>query len=80
MVDFVCVLSLLALLLVGFVDQHLDAFPPARLILAGLSYRVQLTHLILATQRTKEHGFYTSVLQQTFFMSRIRCHDLGHFT
>lgn len=47
MVDFVGVLSLLALLLVRFILQDLDAFPSARLVLAGFSHRVQLTYLIL---------------------------------
>lgn len=47
MVDFVGVLSFLALLLVRFILQNLDAFSSARLVLAGFSHRVQLTYLIL---------------------------------
>lgn len=50
MVYFVCVLSLLAILLIGLILQHLDAFSSPRLILAGLSYRVQLPNLILGKQ------------------------------
>ena len=48
MVDLVRELSLLSpLLLVRFILQHLDALPASRLILAGLSHRVQLPHLVL---------------------------------
>lgn len=47
MVYFVCVLSLLPILLIRFVLQHLDAFSSSRLILAGLSHREQLPYLIL---------------------------------
>lgn len=47
MVDFVRVLSLLPVLLVRLILQHFDAFPAARLVLAGLGDGVQLPHLIL---------------------------------
>lgn len=47
MVYFVCVLSLLSLLLIRFVLQHFNAFSSACLILAGLGHRVQLPYLIL---------------------------------
>ena len=46
-VDFVCVLSLLSVLLVGFILQDLHPLPSTRLILASLSHRVQLAHLVL---------------------------------
>ena len=49
MVDLVRELSLLsALLLIRFILQHLDALPASRLVLAGLSHRVQLPHLVLS--------------------------------
>lgn len=47
MVDFVRVLSLLSLILVGFIYQHLDALSSPRLILTGLRYSEQLTDLVL---------------------------------
>ena len=48
MVDLVCELSLLSpLRLIRFILQHLDALPAPRLVLAGLSHRVQLPHLVL---------------------------------
>lgn len=49
-VDFVRVLSLLAVLLVGLIFQHLHSFPAARLVLAGLGHRVELAHLVLEEQ------------------------------
>lgn len=52
-VDFVCVLSLLAVLLVGLILQHLHSLSTARLVLAGLGHRVQLAHLVLGGTREK---------------------------
>lgn len=51
-VDLVGVLSLLSIIvLIGLVDQHLHAFSSTRLILAGLCYCIQLTHLVLEGQK-----------------------------
>lgn len=61
MVDFVCVLSLLAVLLVGLVFQHLHSFSAARLVLAGLCHRVQLAHLVLGPQGTQQVGLKGAV-------------------
>ena len=41
------VLALLSVLLIGFILQHLHPFSSTRLILTGLSHRVQLPHLVL---------------------------------
>ena len=46
-IDFVCVLSLLSVLFVGFILQDLHPLPSTRLILTGLGHRVQLAHLVL---------------------------------
>lgn len=54
MVDFMRVLSLLPVLLVRLVLQHLDAFSSSCLILAGLSHREQLPDLILREEEAEE--------------------------
>lgn len=54
MVNLVRVLSLLPIFLVGLVFEHLHSFSSARLILTGLSYRVQLANLVLKTQRERQ--------------------------
>ena len=47
MVDLVSVLAFLSILLVRLVAEDLDALTAARVVLAGLSHRVQLADLIL---------------------------------
>lgn len=49
-VHLVGVLSLLSILLVRLIDQHLHAFAATRLILTGLCHRIQLAHLVLEEQ------------------------------
>lgn len=49
MVNFVCVLALLSILFVWLILEDLHPLPSTRLILTGLRYRVQLTHLVLKT-------------------------------
>lgn len=61
MVYFMRVLSLLAILLVGFVLQHLDAFSSSGLILAGLSHREQLPYLILGEMGKKTEDWKRSL-------------------
>lgn len=50
MVDFVCVLSLFSIFLIGLIFQHLHSFSSTRLILTRLSDRVQLADLVLRKQ------------------------------
>lgn len=46
-------LSLLSVLLVRLVLQHLHAFATTRLVLTGLCHRIQLTHLVLEVRKIR---------------------------
>lgn len=65
MVDLVRVLALLPILLVGLILQHLHPFPTAGLIFAGLSYWVQLAHLILHRKKRGHADHHCQHHQQT---------------
>lgn len=71
MVDFVCVLPLLSILLIGFVLQHLHPLTSTRLILTGFSHRVQLANLVL--ENTEEVDDVLKTALKTSYALNVAC-------
>lgn len=63
-IDFVCVLALFPVFLIGLVLEDLYTLPSSGLILTGLRYRVQLTHLVL--RETNTYKTKISASRRTF--------------